>query len=109
MDNLSTHAEKSLISALGEREGRKLWRRFKVHYTPKHASWLNIAEMEASLMSRECLKARRIGDFEILDREIATWTFSADRARRSVRWSYRVHDARRTFRYSVIKTSRAEH
>src|SRR5688572_7486381 len=49
-DNLSTHSEKSLVAAYGEVEGRSLWRRFTVHYTPKHASWLNAAEMEAGLV-----------------------------------------------------------
>ena len=109
MDNLSTHAESCLITALGETQGRRLWRRFTPHYTPKHASWLNIAEMEVGLMSRECLVGRRIGDLQILQLEVDAWASSADRARRKVRWRYRVHDARRTFRYSAIKTSRAEH
>src|SRR5688500_7692094 len=57
-DNLSTHTEKSLVATFGVRDGRKLWRRFTVHYTPKHAAWLNPAEIEASLVARECLGTR---------------------------------------------------
>ena len=55
VDNLNTHRKKSLIDALGPAAGATLWKRFKIHYTPKHASWLNPAEIEASLVSRECL------------------------------------------------------
>ncbi len=109
MDNLSTHARTCVIAAIGAKHGRSLWRRFKVHFTPKHASWLNIAEMEASLVSRECLAKRRIGDLPSLEREVDAWTTRADRDRRKVRWTYRVHDARRTFGYVAIKTSRAGH
>ena len=109
MDNLSTHAKSCVVTALGTKRGIRLWSRFKAHYTPKHASWLNIAEMEASLMSRECLAGRRIGDLATLQHEVAAWSGAADRARRKVRWTYRVHDARRTFGYSAIKTSRAGH
>jgi len=109
MDNLSTHAQSCVVAALGAKRGARLWRRFKMHYTPKHASWLNIAEMEASLVSRECLAGRRIGDLTTLQHEIAAWSAAADQAKRKVRWTYRVHDARRTFGYSAIKTSRAGH
>ena len=109
MDNLSTHARTCVINALGAKRGARLWRRFKVHFTPKHASWLNIAEMEASLVSRECLAKRCIGDLPRLERVVGVWSATADKARRKVRWTYRVHDARRTFRYSAIKTSRVEH
>src|SRR5438874_4470847 len=59
-DNLNTHSLKSAVAVLGALEGRRLWRRFEVHYTPKHASWLNAAEIEASLVSRECLGRDRL-------------------------------------------------
>jgi hypothetical protein len=109
MDNLSTHAKSCVVNALGSKRGARLWRRFKAHFTPKHASWLNIAEMEASLVSRECLARRCIGNLPRLEREVSAWSIAADKARRQVRWTYRVHDARRTFGYSAIKTSRSEH
>lgn len=109
VDNLNTHCEKSLVDHFGELAGKRLWRRFTVHYTPKHASWLNPAEMEASLVSRECLGSRRIGTFEALRHEVSTWTRKADRQRRRIDWKWRVSDARRVFRYDGITTIRAEH
>lgn len=108
-DNLSTHTEKSLIVAFGEKEGRKLWRRFTVHYTPKHASWLNVAEIEASLVARECLGTRRIGDLPTLRREVTAWRRRASHHRRTIAWKFRVHDARRIFRYDGIRTTRSGH
>lgn len=109
VDNLSTHTEKSLKDHFGEFEGKRLWKRFTVHYTPKHASWLNPAEMEASLVSRECLSSRRFGELRTLRSEIAAWNRRADRRRRSIDWKWRVSDARRVFRYDGIATRRAKH
>ena len=74
MDNLNTHCEKSLAGAFGELEGRRLWRRFTVHHTPKHASWLNPAEIEVSLWSRECLGRDRVATFAELSRRTRSWT-----------------------------------
>lgn len=108
-DNLSTHSEKSLIATFGHEMGRTLWRRFTVHYTPKHASWLNVAEIEASLVSRECLGTRRIGDLATLRREVTSWRKRASHHRRAITWKFRVHDARRVFRYDGIKSIRSEH
>ena len=109
VDNLSTHTEKSLTEHLGEAAGKRLWSRFTVHYTPKHASWLNPAEMEASLVSRECLGRRRLGDFRTLRHEVSEWNRRADRVRRRIDWKWRVSDARRVFRYDGLTTLRAEH
>jgi hypothetical protein len=108
-DNLSTHSESSLIATFGESAGRKLWRRFTVHYTPKHGSWLNVAEIEASLVSRECLGKRRIGDLRTLRREVTAWRRRASGHRRTIDWKFRVDDARRVFRYDGIRSTRAEH
>jgi hypothetical protein len=109
LDNLSTHAEKSLVDTLGGAPGRRLWRRFNIHYTPKHGSWLNAAEMEASLVSRECLGTVRIGHLHSLKSRVAAWRLRADRARRPIRWKFTVRDARRVFRYDGIITRRSEH
>jgi hypothetical protein len=109
LDNLSTHSEKSLVVAYGERKGRRLWRRFTVHHTPKHASWLNAAEMEVSLVARECLGRRRIGALWPLQCEVTNWNRRADRQRRAIKWKFRVADARRVFRYDGITTVRSEH
>jgi transposase len=69
MDNLSSHRRKALVDRYGERIGGLLWDRFTVHYTPKHGSWLNQAEIEISLFSRECLGLRRIPTLRDLRRE----------------------------------------
>ena len=87
----------------------RIWRRFKVHHTPKHANWLNAAEMEASLVSRECLASRRIGHFHDLRSQLAAWRLSPDRERRPIRWRFTVSDARRVFRYDGILTPREQH
>ena len=108
-DNLSTHSEKSLVTAFGTRTGRKLWHRFTVHYTPKHGSWLNVAEIEASLVARECLGNRRIGDLTTLRREVTAWRNRARQQGRTIDWKFRVHDARRVFRYDGIRSARSEH
>jgi hypothetical protein len=109
VDNLNTHAEKSLTDALGSTAGSKLWKRFKVHYTPKHASWLNPAEIEASLVSRECFGVRRIGHLHALKSQVAAWRARAERAGRPIRWTFTVRDARHVFRYDGIVTRRSEH
>ena len=109
LDNLSTHSERCVVQAFGARAGGALWRRFVVHYTPKHASWLNAAEMEASLVSRECIGTRRIGHLHTLKSEVAAWRRRAERDGRPIRWKFTVSDARRVFRYDGIITQRTEH
>jgi hypothetical protein len=89
--------------------GRRLWKRFAVHHTPKHASWLNAAELEASLVSRECLGGRRIGHLHTLKSQMAPRRARADHDRRAIRWKFTVTDARRVFRYDGIITPRSEH
>lgn len=109
LDNLSTHSERCVVEAFGARAGHALWRKFVVHYTPKHASWLNAAEMEASLVSRECIGTRRIGHLHTLKSEVAAWRRRAERDRRPIRWKFSVSDARRVFRYDGIITPRTRH
>jgi transposase len=109
MDNLNVHSQASAIAVLGELEGRRLWRRFVAHYTPKHASWLNAAEIEASLVSRECLGRDRLVSLAQLISRVSAWRVDTERARRTIDWKFRVHDARRVFRYSGLKTARSEH
>ena len=69
MDNLNIHGRKSLTDCYGKKQGRKLWNRLTVPYTPKHGSWLNQAEIESSLYARQCLGKRRIPDLASLQRE----------------------------------------
>ncbi len=83
MDNLNTHTEKSLLETFGSHDGRRLWKRFTVHYTPKHASWLNQAEIAISVLSRCCLGRNRIPSIESLRHlAVAFW-----RKRRRERWT----------------------
>ena len=108
MDNLNTHCEKSLTDHFGRVLGRRLWRRLTVHFTPKHGSWLNQAEIELSLVSRACLGRRRIPDLPQLRRETRAWTTRANRATTCIRWHFTRRDGRRKFGYqkNVSKRSR---
>ena len=99
MDNLNIHCRKSLTDHLGEREGNYLWNRLKVHHTPKHGSWLNQAEIELSLISRQCLGTRRIPDLARLKSETRAWNRLANRQKIKIRWSFTRKAARSTFGY----------
>jgi len=99
MDNLNTHGLKSLMDCFGQEEGRRLWERFTIHYTPKHGSWLNQAEIELSLYSRQCLGTRRFLDLGFLQRETRAWNGQTDRKRTTINWKFTRRQARRTFRY----------
>jgi transposase len=109
VDNLSSHSENACVETFGERKGRRLWRRFKVHFTPKHGSWLNAAEMEASLLGRQCLGKRRIPDLPTLCHEVRAWRRVATCEGMPIRWKFRVKDARRLFKYDALKSRRSEH
>ena len=99
MDNLSTHTRKSLTDYYGEAAGGALWGRLTVHYTPKHASWLNQAEIAIGLLIRECLGRRRIADLSVLRRETAAWKRRANRHRRIIQWRFTRRKARKLFGY----------
>ena len=73
MDNLSTHTKKSLVQFLGESDGTRLWDKFEIHYTPKHASWLNQAEIAIGMYSKQCLGKQRIATIEHLERATNAW------------------------------------
>jgi hypothetical protein len=93
LDNLNTHTAGSLYEAFPPAEARRLARRLEFRYTPKHASWLNVAELELSVLSRQCL-SRRIATREELSREVASWAARRDAARVPIAWSFRAADAR---------------
>jgi DDE superfamily endonuclease len=99
MDNLNTHSLKSLIGCFGEEQGRRLWNRFTVHYTPKHGSWLNQAEIELSLYSRGCLGTRMFSDLTSLQQETRIWNRQTNRRRTRINWTFTRRRARKTFRY----------
>jgi hypothetical protein len=93
LDNLNTHAPASLYEAFAPAEARRLLERLEIHYTPKHASWLNMAETELSVLGRQCLD-RRIPEREILVREVAAWEAKRNAAVVKVDWQFTTADAR---------------
>ena len=92
-DNLNTHAPASLYEAFAPAEARRLAERFEWHYTPKHGSWLDMAEMELSVLARQCLD-RRIPDLSALRREVEAWERDRNAAVVKVDWQFTTADAR---------------
>jgi len=93
LDNLNTHGPASLYEAFTPDEARRLTGRLEFHYTPKHASWLNVAELEFSVLARQCL-GRRIAAREELARAVAAWEAERNAARAKITWCFRMADAR---------------
>jgi transposase len=93
MDNLNTHKPASLYEAFAPAEARRLMERLEIHYTPKHGSWLNMAETELSVLARQCLD-RRIPDSTTLTQEVAAWERQRNTAKCRVDWRFTTHDAR---------------
>jgi hypothetical protein len=92
-DNLNTHTPACLYEAFAPAEARRLAERFEWHYTPKHGSWLNVAECELSVVARQCLD-RRIPDLGALRREVAAWEWARNVAAVKVDWQFTTADAR---------------
>jgi len=92
-DNLNTHTPAALYEAFPPEQARRLAARFEVHYTPKHGSWLNVAEIELSVLARQCLD-RRISSAEELRREVAAWEAARDARAAEVRWRFTTAEAR---------------
>jgi hypothetical protein len=105
LDNLNTHGPASFYEAFPPDEARRLAERFEFHYTPKHGSWLNMAEIELSVLSRQCLD-RRIGEAGILRREIEAWQRKRHAASKTIDWQFTTAEARVKLKrlYPVIKT-----
>jgi hypothetical protein len=93
MDQLNTHSIASLYEAFEPEEARRIARKIEIHYTPKHGSWLNIAEIELSVLSRQCLN-RRIADKATLEREVDVWTSARNESGATVQWRFTTADAR---------------
>ena len=108
MDNLSSHTRKALVERFGEQAGGWLWDRFTVHYTPKHGSWLNQAEIEISLFSRQCLGQRRIPSLGGLRREVRAWNRRMNRDRVTIDWRFTRKQARMKFGYKRNQIMRSE-
>jgi hypothetical protein len=93
MDNLNTHKGASLYETFPPDEARRLYEKLEIHHTPKHGSWLNIAEIELSVLTRQCLN-RRIPDKVTLAREVAAWEQRRNAAQAKVDWRFTTADAR---------------
>ena len=93
MDNLNTHGLASLYEAFDPETARALAARLEIHYTPKHGSWLNMAETELSVLSRQCLD-RRIDSKDVMDQEIAAWETDRNTACTRIHWRFTTADAR---------------
>ncbi len=93
MDNLNTHSIGSLYEAFEPTEARRLAQKLEIHHTPKHGSWLNIAECELSAFTRQCLM-RRMPDMKTLQREVGAWADRRNRSQKGVDWQFATKDAR---------------
>ena len=98
MDNLNTHNVASLYEAFEPAEAFALAQRLEIHHTPKHGSWLNIAEIELSALTRQCLD-RRISDLDVLNHELAAWQAATNADQRQVDWQFTTDDARVKLRH----------
>jgi hypothetical protein len=92
-DNLNTHTPASLYEAFPAAEARRLADKLELHSTPKHGSWLNMAEIELAMLAGQCLD-RRLADRATLEREVAAWQAARNRAGRGVNWRFTTEDAR---------------
>jgi len=93
-DNLNTHTKGAFYAAFDPARARQLVRRIEFCYTPKHGSWLNIAENELSSVTRQCVAGRRIGDVETLRSETTAWSSDVNASQRGVDWQMEIDDAR---------------
>ena len=93
MDNLNTHTGASLYKAFEPKEARRILEKLEIHYTPKHGSWLNMAEIELRILSRQCMD-RRIPDQEMLKTEISAWQEKRNAIARPMEWRFTTEDAR---------------
>jgi hypothetical protein len=107
MDNLNIHSRKSLANVFGAEMAGQVWDRFTVHYTPTHGSWLNQAEIEIGIFSRQCLGKRRIPNLKALRQEAKAWNRRMNRHRVTIAWKFDRKTARRKFGYTrkVFKRS----
>jgi len=94
MDNLNTHTASSLYEAFPPDEAFRLAQRLELHFTPKHGSWLNIAECELSALATQCLGSRRIAMIETLNAELKAWHTRRNHAQKGVDWQFTTEDAR---------------
>ncbi len=93
MDNLNTHTPGSLYETFQPEKARALWDRFEFAYTPKHGSWLNMAEIELNVLNGQCLD-RRIEDIDVVRKEVGAWSEHRNNKKAKVNWQFTTEDAR---------------
>ena len=105
-DNLNTHTIGAFYEAFEPERARQYVRRIDFCFTPKHGSWLNVAENELSRMTPQCLQGRRIGELKTLQREISDWSIDVTNTQRGVDWQFKIDDVRQKLRrlYPIIET-----
>ncbi len=103
-NNLNTHTMGAFYEAFPPKQARAYVKRLNLVHTPKHGSWLNIAECELSCLTSQCLAGRRIGDLNLLQSEIATWSEKTNIKQRSVDWHFQLEDARTKLKRLYPKT-----
>jgi hypothetical protein len=108
MDNLNIHSQKSLADVFGAEMAGEVWERFTVHHTPTHGSWLNQAEIEIGIFSRQCLGKRRIPNLKIFRREAQAWNRRMNRDRVKITWKFDRKTARYKFGYKRKSFTRSE-
>jgi len=99
MDNLNTHKTSSLYETFAPEEAFRLSQRLEIHYTPKHGSWLNIAEIELSSLELQCLGKRRIPSIDLLNAELDAWSTNRNLLQKGVNWQFTSSDARIKLRH----------
>jgi hypothetical protein len=108
MDNLNFHTQKSLTDVFGAEMAVEVWSRLTIHHTPSHGSWLNQAEIEIGIFSRQCLGKRRIPDLPTLRREAKAWNRRMNRDRIQIAWKFDRKAARRKFGYKKNSFTRSK-
>ena len=105
MDNLNTHHISSVYKVFPPHEAFALLQRLEIHYTPKHGSWLDIAEIELSALTTQCLGSRRIPTIDLLNTQLIAWSSARNANQRGVLWQFTTHDARLNLRhlYPIVK------
>ncbi len=93
LDNLNTHNPSSLYEAFEPQEARRILRKLEFHYTPKHGSWLNMAEIEISVLSRQCLQ-QRLASIPELERQVSAWTTQRNAHAVQIKWCFNLENAR---------------
>jgi hypothetical protein len=108
VDNLNIHRRKALADVFGLEMAAEVWDRFTVHYTPTHGSWLNQAEIEIGMFSRQCLGKRRIPSLKLLRAEAKAWSRRVNRDRIKIAWTFDRKAARRKFHYKSKSFKRSK-